>query len=159
MPHRIRQQTYWSLRCSCPSALLQLHHSRLNTWLQWTGQRQLHDGTSNIYGFGFGATHITGLTIRITAWRHCIMVQLRRDTLYATTKFLIVTISSHMCLDWYMYIPIDIHVHVCTDRKQEYNQVVSVLCNHSSNILIYVRKVWFILISEDILESNYIALH
>ena len=34
------------------SALLRLHlHSRLNSWLQWIGQRQLHDKTKNIYKF------------------------------------------------------------------------------------------------------------
>ena len=27
-------------------------HSRLNTWLQWIGQRQLQDETRNIYVFG-----------------------------------------------------------------------------------------------------------
>ena len=36
-----------------PSVLL---HSRLNTWLQWIGQRQLQDEMRNIYVLGFGAT-------------------------------------------------------------------------------------------------------
>ena len=30
-------------------------HSRLNTWLQWIGQRQLQDETRNIYVLGFSA--------------------------------------------------------------------------------------------------------
>ena len=41
------------------SALLQLHlHSRLNTWLQWNGQRQLQGKTGNISVLGFGASYI-----------------------------------------------------------------------------------------------------
>ena len=45
------------------SALLQLHlHSQLNTWLQWTGQRQLQDETRNIYVLGFVAAYIRELT-------------------------------------------------------------------------------------------------
>ena len=46
------------------SALLQLHHSRLNTWLQWIGQRQLQDDTRNIEGLGLGVHYISGLIIR-----------------------------------------------------------------------------------------------
>ena len=46
------------------SALLQLDlHSQLNTWLQWIGQRQLHDETINIYVWGLGATYIRELTV------------------------------------------------------------------------------------------------
>ena len=46
------------------SAPLQLHlHSRLSTWLQWIGQRQLRDETRNIHVLGFGASCIRGLTI------------------------------------------------------------------------------------------------
>ena len=50
------------------SALLQLHlHSRLNTWLQWTGHRQLHDETRNIEVLGFVATYTRGLTV-VSVW-------------------------------------------------------------------------------------------
>ena len=46
------------------SALLQLHlHSQHNTWLQWIGQRQLHDETRNINVLGLGATYIRELTV------------------------------------------------------------------------------------------------
>ena len=38
-------------------------HSRLNTWLQWIGQRQLKDETRNIQVLGFGATYIRGLAV------------------------------------------------------------------------------------------------
>ena len=47
----------------CLSALLQLHHSRLNTWLQWIGQRQLQDETRNIEVLGFGAPYIRGFVV------------------------------------------------------------------------------------------------
>ena len=47
----------------CLSALLQLNlHSRLKTWLQWIGQRQLEHETRNIKVLGFGETYIRGLT-------------------------------------------------------------------------------------------------
>ena len=53
---------FWRL-----SALLQLHlHSRLNTWVQWFVQRQLQDDMRNIKVWGFGASHIRGLTIYLT---------------------------------------------------------------------------------------------
>ena len=46
------------------SALLQLHlRSRLNTWLQWIGRRQLQGDTRNIYILGFGATYTRGFTV------------------------------------------------------------------------------------------------
>ena len=46
------------------SALLQLHiHSRLNTWLQLIGQRQLQDETKIIHVLEFGATYIRGLAV------------------------------------------------------------------------------------------------
>ena len=46
------------------SALLWLHlHSQLNTYLQWTGQRQLQDAMRNISVLGFGAPYIRGLTV------------------------------------------------------------------------------------------------
>ena len=46
------------------SALLHLHlHSRLNTQLQWIGQRQLQNETRNIYVLGFGATCIRDFTV------------------------------------------------------------------------------------------------
>ena len=48
------------------SALLQLHlHSQLNTWLQWTWQRQLQDETRNIYVLGSGASYIRELTVSL----------------------------------------------------------------------------------------------
>ena len=51
------------------SALLQLHlRFRLNTWLQWIGQRQLQDDTRNIKVLGIGAPYIRDLTVRIAAW-------------------------------------------------------------------------------------------
>ena len=41
------------------SALLQLHlHYQINTWLQWTEQRQLQDETRNINVWGLGASYI-----------------------------------------------------------------------------------------------------
>ena len=46
--------------------LLQLHlHSRLNTWFQRIGLRQLKDqtDTGNIQDLGFGAAYIKGLTV------------------------------------------------------------------------------------------------
>ena len=47
----------------CLSALLQLHHhSRLNTWLQWIGQKQLRWDEKHLC-FWFGATYTKGLTI------------------------------------------------------------------------------------------------
>ena len=50
------------------SALLQLHlHSRLNTWLQWIGQRQLQDETRNIQSLWFGASYIRDLMV-FTKW-------------------------------------------------------------------------------------------
>ena len=37
-------------------ALLQLHlHSRLDAWLQWIGEKQLQDKTTNILVLGFAA--------------------------------------------------------------------------------------------------------
>ena len=46
------------------SALLQLRlHSRLNTWLQWIGQKQLQDETRNIYVLVFGVSYIRGLAV------------------------------------------------------------------------------------------------
>ena len=46
------------------SVLLQLHlHSRLNTCLQWIGQRQLQDKTRNIQVLGFAVPYIRGLTV------------------------------------------------------------------------------------------------
>ena len=46
------------------SALLQLHlHSQLNTWVQWIGQQQLQDETTDIKVFGFGAAYIRDLTV------------------------------------------------------------------------------------------------
>ena len=46
------------------SALLQLHlHSQLNTWLQWIGQRPLHDETRNIYVLGLDVSYIRELTV------------------------------------------------------------------------------------------------
>ena len=45
---------------------LQLHHhSRLNTWLQWIGQKRLQDEMRHIYVLGFGAPYIRGLTVLI----------------------------------------------------------------------------------------------
>ena len=42
--------------------LLQLHlHARLNTWLQWIGQRQLQEEMRNFEGLGFSVTYIRGL--------------------------------------------------------------------------------------------------
>ena len=48
------------------AALLQLHlYSRLNTWLQCIGQRQLRDNTGNI----FGTAYIRGFTVfTIRCW-------------------------------------------------------------------------------------------
>ena len=46
------------------SALLQLHlHSQLNTWVQWIGQQQLQDETTDIKVLGFGAAFIRDLTV------------------------------------------------------------------------------------------------
>ena len=46
-----------------PSALLQQHlHSRLNTWNQWIGQRQLQDETMYIQVWVFG-------TLVLEIWR------------------------------------------------------------------------------------------
>ena len=46
------------------SALLQLHlHSRLNTWLQLIGQRQLQDKTRGMQSLGFGTAYIRDLTV------------------------------------------------------------------------------------------------
>ena len=55
------------------SALLQLHlHSQLNTWLQWTWQRQLQDETRNIYVLGSGASYIRELTVSLaTKYYQC----------------------------------------------------------------------------------------
>ena len=48
------------------SALLQLHiRSRLNTWLQWIGQRQRQDETRNIKVWGFGATYNRDLMVHV----------------------------------------------------------------------------------------------
>ena len=48
----------------CLSPLLQLHlHSRLNTWLQSIGQRQLQDETRSILVLEFGAPYIRGLMV------------------------------------------------------------------------------------------------
>ena len=45
------------------SALLQLHlHSRVNTWLQWIGHRQLQDETRNIKVLEFGAPYVSDFT-------------------------------------------------------------------------------------------------
>ena len=44
------------------SALLQLHlHSRLDTWLQWIGQRQLQDEARNMQVLEFSASYTRGL--------------------------------------------------------------------------------------------------
>ena len=46
--------------------MLRLHlHSRLNTWFQWIGQRQLQDETRIIYFSGFGASCIRDFTVSI----------------------------------------------------------------------------------------------
>ena len=46
------------------SALLQLHlHFRLNTWLQWIGQRQLQRETTNIEVLRIAAPYIRDLTV------------------------------------------------------------------------------------------------
>ena len=46
------------------SALLQLHLSYLlNTWIQWIGQRQLHDQMRNISVLEFGAAYIRDFTV------------------------------------------------------------------------------------------------
>ena len=48
------------------SALLQLHlHSRLKTWLEWIGQRQLQDKTGNVSVWQFGASYIRDFTVHI----------------------------------------------------------------------------------------------
>ena len=59
--------------------MLQPHlHFRLNTWLQWIRQRQLHfNKTRNINVLGFGVTYIRGLTVPILhQLHHMILVQL-----------------------------------------------------------------------------------
>ena len=46
------------------SVLLQLHlYFRLNTWLQWIGQRQLQGETKSISFLKFGATYIRGFNV------------------------------------------------------------------------------------------------
>ena len=46
------------------SALLQLHpHSRLNTWIDWIGKRQLQDETRKIQIWGFCAYYIREFTV------------------------------------------------------------------------------------------------
>ena len=52
--------------------LLQLHlYSRLNTWLQWIGQKQPDDETRNIKLLELSAPYIRDLTVRICLllWR------------------------------------------------------------------------------------------
>ena len=39
-------------------------HCRLNTWLQWIGQRQLQDGRRKILSFWVGAANTRGLTVK-----------------------------------------------------------------------------------------------
>ena len=54
------------------SALLQLHlHSRLNTWLQWIGQRRLQDEMRII--LGIRASYIRDFTVTplLTHWNYC----------------------------------------------------------------------------------------
>ena len=50
------------------------------TWFQWIGQRQLQDGTRNIYVLGFGVTYIRCLIVLIIniadGW--CLLVPCRR---------------------------------------------------------------------------------
>ena len=59
-------------KISCLSALLQLHlHSRLNTRLQWIGQRQLKDETRIIYFGGFGVTYIIDFTVTSVRNQEC----------------------------------------------------------------------------------------
>ena len=46
------------------SALLQLHlHSQINTWLQWSGQKQRQDETRNIMFLGLDASYIRELAV------------------------------------------------------------------------------------------------
>ena len=39
--------------------------SRLNTWLQWIGQRERQDETRNIYILWFAEAYICGLTVHL----------------------------------------------------------------------------------------------
>ena len=49
-------------------ALPQLHHSRLNTGLQWIGQKQIQDETINIDFFLFGAPYTWGFILSSSYW-------------------------------------------------------------------------------------------
>ena len=59
------------------SALLQIHpHSRLKSWLQRIGQRQLQYKTGYIYVWGYGAAYIWGLTVYLDAQNKRLIVWL-----------------------------------------------------------------------------------
>ena len=59
------------------SALPQLHlHSQLNTWLQWIGQRQLQDETTNSYILELGAPYIRELTANLRVSRLIVQLSL-----------------------------------------------------------------------------------
>ena len=64
------------------SALLQLHlRSRLNTWLQWFGQRQLQDKTWIIQVLGLGVTYIRDFTVN-TILYEILLVEALSDMAY-----------------------------------------------------------------------------
>ena len=49
-------------------------HFRLNTWLQWYGQRQLQDETRNIWVWGFCASlNIRGLTVHLSLTKDLVL--------------------------------------------------------------------------------------
>ena len=63
------------------SALLQLClRSRLNTWLQWTGRKQLQDELRNI--LGLGAVSIRGLTVYVIWKMLACWIVLKKHKIY-----------------------------------------------------------------------------
>ena len=65
------------------SVLLQLHlHSRLKTWLQWIGQRQLQDQVTNIHVLWFGGAYTRGLTVHVAYVLHDVNWPLSYDKTY-----------------------------------------------------------------------------
>ena len=70
----LRQLNCWSLRCSwsisyqpttSSFSTSNSYMSRLNTWLQWIGQRQLQDETRNIEVLGFGEPYINSRDLMV----------------------------------------------------------------------------------------------
>ena len=74
---------------------LQIHlHSRLNTWLQCIGQRQLQDKMRNIWILGFDVTYIRGLTVvwSSSCWKHHDTQIYKRDSYETHTTYTTVSL-------------------------------------------------------------------